>query len=1255
MMVRLKQCTVAVWPVIAVVLAVLASTTAASWVDQAVFAASAHTADADSSDPTVYDVSMLMVAPPGAGWDESTKADVAQAQASGFDTVSRFWSDVTDGRVNLRLRSQRWWPSEGNCSGNAAVTSAARDFLDYKAGPRSRVMVVVPGCSSSGSANGDLVYAAGNNQFELWAQKLGNSFGYGNASQLVCANDTVDYNLSGALPSGCTRSISGDGQSVMATTSGAVKPRRYPALVEMIARDHVSADDYVRITADATEQSVTFKPLTAAARSGPRGVVIRDPLSGQDYYVERRETQSGVRIMRSPGTSSSLNLPGPMAADGSRQPFWPAGSVFSSYTGALKIQVDWVDVDSVQITALTDSTAGRPFITSDAPPMASLDLPYHHQITATGSDLRFEVTAGALPDGLSLDETSGVISGSAVRPQDAAFTVTVTAAGGTTTADYTIRVALVPDSALLRCIATKAGVAAEDVTPAIMSRLTGTLTCTASQVASLAGAEHLTSISFLQINTNIISDVTPLRDLTQLTRLDIWSNRLTDLSPLAGLTRLTRLSANWNQITDVSPLASLTALTFLELPANPISDITALAGLTNLTTLNIWQMPITDISALSGLTRLVTLRVDQNQIVDLSPLGALPVVRTARVDGQRPTTTAVVGVPTGPGLRLPDGSALSDGNLSFDRTRATYNQADGFTWAEPGSFQTDWNTPVQVGTVTVPFTGQLSTTVVTTPPATGPMFSSGAPQTAGAGTSYQHQFRVSGFDTPPVFDIASGSLPPGLSLNTTTGLLTGTPTEVGRWDLTIVATSPTQSASQDITLVVNARAPKITSSPTLSAMAERMFRFQVTASGTGPITYSVVAGDLPAGLDLTDDTGVLSGRPTLAGTYTFTFAATGPRGVDHQDVTLTVEPVNPIQDVNLRACVAARAGVAPEALTVQAMNSLTGNLSCNNRSITSLNGAEHLTGITNLYLGDNTITDLSPLSGLTRLGGLEVYRNYRLKDLTPLAGMNLNDLSVYSTAVTDQDLGPLRSLPALTTVNLSGLSIQDLSPLSALTTVRNLYLSTNDISDLSPLTPLVDLQLLDINDNRVTDLRPIALLTQLTTLRATGQRSVFSPTAGEPTGQVVHLPDGSPLTSAAWTGLNATGSYTPQDGFTWSTPGDRTLAWTSRLTVGTSSVVYSGTVIMNVSSAVPTTRDTPAESDGAPVGSTPQDTEALDATQPAAPSLTAPSAPRPSLPEPGQEPAVEPQPSTPEPATEPTHTAHDEPDSGPDGDPDAAR
>ena len=144
-----------------------------------------------------------------------------------------------------------------------------------------------------------------------------------------------------------------------------------------------------------------------------------------------------------------------------------------------------------------------------------------------------------------------------------------------------------------------------------------------NSVSDLSPLAGLTNLTRLALDNNNITDISPLAGLTSLTRLWIYSNAITDISAVAGLTNLTYLGLGGNNISDISPLEGLTNLTRLALDNNNITDISPVAGLTSLTRLWIYSNAITDISAVAGLTNLTYLGLGGNNISDISPLEGL--------------------------------------------------------------------------------------------------------------------------------------------------------------------------------------------------------------------------------------------------------------------------------------------------------------------------------------------------------------------------------------------------------------------------------------------------------------------------------------------------------------------------------------------------------------------------------------------------------------------------------------------------------
>lgn len=142
-------------------------------------------------------------------------------------------------------------------------------------------------------------------------------------------------------------------------------------------------------------------------------------------------------------------------------------------------------------------------------------------------------------------------------------------------------------------------------------------------------------------------------------------------------------------------------------------------------------------------------------------------------------------------------------------------------------------------------------------------------------TAYNQQILLTGGTLPATWQI-TGSLPPGLSFNTGTGAITGTPTASGTYNFSILVTDFTnkQSATRTLSLVIN-DALSIASQTTgsaapVSAVINQPYSFTFTGGGgTPPYSWSVVAGSAPTGLTLNPFTGILSGTPSALGTYVY--------------------------------------------------------------------------------------------------------------------------------------------------------------------------------------------------------------------------------------------------------------------------------------------------------------------------------------------------------------------------------------------------
>ena len=113
------------------------------------------------------------------------------------------------------------------------------------------------------------------------------------------------------------------------------------------------------------------------------------------------------------------------------------------------------------------------------------------------------------------------------------------------------------------------------------------------------------------------------------------------------------------------------------------------------------------------------------------------------------------------------------------------------------------------------------------------------------------------------YSVSSGSLPTGLTLNASNGVISGTPTQsVSNSQVTIVAENAMGSKSFSLTFNVLTSISSFSYPQSEYTLTKNTF-FSVAPSVSGDsITYSITSGSLPVGLTLNSETGVISGTPS---------------------------------------------------------------------------------------------------------------------------------------------------------------------------------------------------------------------------------------------------------------------------------------------------------------------------------------------------------------------------------------------------------
>ena len=156
----------------------------------------------------------------------------------------------------------------------------------------------------------------------------------------------------------------------------------------------------------------------------------------------------------------------------------------------------------------------------------------------------------------------------------------------------------------------------------------------------------------------------------------------------------------------------------------------------------------------------------------------------------------------------------------------------------------------------------------------GPALLFPAPPGGEVNVAYSDQLTVTAGTSPFTWSVSAGTLPSGVTLGASTGLLAGTPTAAGTYTFTVKVTDHSSlTATEPVSLTVIA-GPSLSLPAPPAGWTNTVYSDSLNESGgTGPFTWSVSTGSLPAGIKLSAD-GNLTGTPTATGTSSFTVKVT---------------------------------------------------------------------------------------------------------------------------------------------------------------------------------------------------------------------------------------------------------------------------------------------------------------------------------------------------------------------------------------------
>lgn len=164
------------------------------------------------------------------------------------------------------------------------------------------------------------------------------------------------------------------------------------------------------------------------------------------------------------------------------------------------------------------------------------------------------------------------------------------------------------------------------------------------------------------------------------------------------------------------------------------------------------------------------------------------------------------------------------------------------------------------------------------------------------GSSFSAILSGTGGTAPYQWRITSGSLPDGLSLESD-GVVAGTPTATGDVSVVVEVTDSSRPrrlvANKSIAIDVAPTPVSITTTSLAEGVAyESYYETLSAAGGTGPYTWTLSSGALPAGVSLESD-GAVTGLPMTPGTYVATVQVTDSSAEPEsasEPITIVVAP-----------------------------------------------------------------------------------------------------------------------------------------------------------------------------------------------------------------------------------------------------------------------------------------------------------------------------------------------------------------------------
>jgi len=659
-------------------------------------------------------------------------------------------------------------------------------------------------------------------------------------------------------------SLSGPGTLSAQTTSSvtytAPSPITANATATVTATSLSDSTKTAALTINLQAVSIALTPSAAQTDeqgkvTGVTATVSNDPLTkGVTWSLTGAGALSGQ-------TATAVTYTAPASITTASAATITATSVFDA-TKTTTLTINLVPPPSVTTTSLTAGTVGTAYSATLA--AANGVAPY-----------TWSVTVGTLPAGLTLAAGTGAITGTPTAYGTSGFTVQVKDANNfTATAVLSIKINPAPvaisTTSLPNGIVNSPGYSATlqstgGATPITWAVTAGALPTGLTLAANGAITGTPTTAGTSNFSVTATDSSTPALTATKALSitivpvLSITTSSLPNGVTSAAYTATLQSTGGVAPITWTVSIGSLPAGLTLNPGTGAISGTPTAAGTSSFT------VQAADSGApQQKVTKALSITIVQQLLITNAslPTGAVNSVYSATLQssGGTPVVTWAVTVGT-----LPAGLTLNAATGAITGTPTTAGMSSFTAQA------TDSGTPQQIATkqFNIIINPVLAISTTSLPSGT-------------VGTVYSQSLQTNGGGISPIaWSITLGSLPPGLTLNAGSGLISGTPTTAtgSPFNFTVQAAdsgTPQQTSSQALSISIATAPLSVATTGLPNGVVGQSYNSAIlqSAGGNPPVTWTISVGALPAGLTLNASTGAITGSPTTAGTTTFTVKAT---------------------------------------------------------------------------------------------------------------------------------------------------------------------------------------------------------------------------------------------------------------------------------------------------------------------------------------------------------------------------------------------